>query len=180
MVETLVSLVIFGFISIVLINIFVSALKSQVRILQNQELMEQSSYSLEYMAKIIRMANKDVDGFCTGTANANYGVGTNAITFLAYDTTASGYKCRQFLLENNTLKEKRSSDGSSANLGAAAEITSSKVKINGLTFAVTGDGADTSQPKVTIMINMQSNIPDTNAPSITIQTSISERRLDIN
>lgn len=180
MVETLVSLVIFGFISIVLINIFVSALKSQVRILQNQELTEQSSYSLEYMAKIIRMANKDVDGFCTGTANANYGVGTNAITFLAYDTTASGYKCRQFLLENNTLKEKRSSDGSSANLGVAAEITSSKVKINGLTFAVTGDGADTSQPKVTIMINMQSNIPDTNAPSITIQTSISERRLDIN
>jgi len=180
MVETLVSIGMFGFISIALINIFVSAVKSQSRILQNQELMEQSSYALEYMGKIIRMAKKDAAGNCTGTVDANYGVGADSIAFLAYDTNAEEYRCRQFLLESNVIEEKKSTDESSANLGTAVAITSSKVKVNGLTLAVTGDGSDTIQPKVTIMIKMQSNVSVADAPSITIQTSVSQRQLDIN
>lgn len=180
MVETLVSIGMFGFISIALINIFVSAIKSQSRILQNQELMEQSSYALEYMGKIIRMAKKDVAGGCTGTANANYGVGANSIAFLAYDTNAGEYRCRQFLLESDAIEEKKSTDESSGNFGTALAITSSKVKVNDLTLAVTGDGVDTIQPKTTIMIKMQSNISTAEAPNITIQTSVSQRQLDIN
>jgi len=179
MVETLVSIGMFGFISIALINIFVAAIKSQSRILQNQELMEQSSYALEYMGKIVRMAKKDVAGNCTGTANRNYGIGSDSINFLAYDSNDETYKCRQFLLESNVIKEKKSTDGSSSNLGTAVPITSSKVKVNGLTLAVTGDGSDTIQPKITVMIKMQSNISVADAPNITIQTSISQRQLDI-
>lgn len=182
MVETLVSLAIFGFISIVLVNIFVSSLKSQIRILQNQQLMEQSSYTVEYMGKIIRMAKKDTAGTCTKSANTNYGVGQSgevSLSFLAYDSVASAYKCRKFLLDGNAMKELRSSDQTWQNLGTAIPITSSKVKITGTTFVVSGD-ATNKQPRVTIMMNMQSNVSSANAPSLIIQTTISQRQLNSN
>jgi type II secretory pathway component PulJ len=179
MIETLVSVAIFAFISVVLVNIFVAAINTQMRILRNQELMEQSSYSLEYMGKILRTAYKDATGSCTGTANTNFGVGTNSLTFLAYDRIAGEYYCRQFLLDSSALKERRSTSANSTDLGTAQAITSSKVKVDGLTFAVTGDTvSDLLQPKVTIMIRMKSNVTD-NPPQITIQTSVSQRNLDI-
>ncbi|MFA5169536.1 MAG: type II secretion system protein [Candidatus Paceibacterota bacterium] len=179
MVETMVSIALFGFISIVLINVFVSAIKGQTRILQNQELMDQSTYVLEYMAKILRMAQKDTAGDCTGTAGANYGVGINSINFVAYDTMEEDYRCRQFILENDIIKERRSTDESAANLGASQDMTSSKVKVEGLTFGVTGNVVgDLVQPKVTVMVKMESNI-SLNPPEITVQTSVSQRSLDI-
>jgi len=179
LVETLVSLLIFGFISVILVNIFVSVLNSQRRILQNQELMNQSSYALEYIAKIVRMAENDADGTCV-TAGENYALGTNSITFLAYDTKSLSYKCTQFLLQDNAIKEKKSTDDTSANLGTAQEITSSSVKVDDLIFAVTGDVLnDSLQPKVTIMIKMESSTSFSNPPSLIIQTSVSQRKLDI-
>jgi len=183
LVETLVSIGLFGFISLALADIFVASIRGQTRILQNQQLMEQSSYALEYMGKILRMAQKDTTGTCTGRVNANYGVGTApevSISFLAYDTTNEEYRCRQFLFESDAVKEKKSTDETSANFGSAQEITSSKVKVEGLTFAVTGDSAaDTIQPRVTVMIKMKTNI-SINPPDITVQTSVSQRHLDTN
>lgn len=180
MVETLVSICLFGFISVVLINVFVMAIKAQSRILQNQELMDQSTYALEYMGKILRVAQKDLTGDCTGTAGESYGTAiADSITFVAYDTAEEEYRCRQFILDGTVIKERRSSDETSANLGTAQEMTSSKVKVEGLTFAVTGDASgDSIQPKVTIMIKMESNVSP-NPPQITIQTSVSKRELDI-
>lgn len=179
LVETVVSIALFGFISVILVNIFVSALRTQTRILQNQELMEQSSYSLEYMTRFLRMAKKDTAGSCTGTPNANYGVGTNAITFLAYDTNAAEYRCRRFLKDGDAIKEMRSIDTTSANLGTAQAITSSKIKINGLIFGVTGNVVpDTVQPKVTVMVDIKSS-DLAGSPEIFIQSSVSQRDLDI-
>lgn len=179
MVETLVSVCLFGFISVVLINVFVASINSQTRILQNQELMDQSTYALEYMAKSVRMAQKDVDGFCTGTINANYTVSTNSITFLAYDTKEAAYRCRQFFLGSAIIKEMRSTTASADDFAVAQDITSSKVAVTDLTFAVTGNVVgDTVQPKVTMMIEMVSGT-SSSAPTITIQTSVSKRELDI-
>jgi prepilin-type N-terminal cleavage/methylation domain-containing protein len=179
LVETLVSLLIFGFVSVILVNIFVSVLNSQKRILQNQELMSSSSYALEYMSKIIRMAENDEDGYCTGTAGKNYALGTSSITFLAYDIKSLSYKCTQFLLNGTAIEEKKSTDEDVDNLQPAQTITSSSVEVDDLTFGLTGDGTDTLQPKVTIMIKMESTSLASNAPSIIIQTSVSQRKLDI-
>lgn len=185
LVETLVSLLIFGFVSIIMVNIFVSVLNSQRRILQNQELMNSSSYALEYMARAIRMAEKDVNGYCTGTPGKNYlpGASDASISFLAYDAKTSTYKCTQFLLEGAAVKERKSTTESIDNLQAAQPITSSSVNVSGLTFAVTGnavpDSVPPKQPKVTIMIKMSYNTTSANAPGIVVQTSISQRKLDI-
>lgn len=181
LVETLVSIAIFSLLSVGIINIFTSILKTQTRILQDQEVMDQSNYSLEYMGKILRMAKKDLTGDCTGEANTSYGISSNQVTFLAYDTKAEEYRCRRFSFASDSINESKSSDETSDNLSTAEAITSSKVKITALTFAVTGDGVDTIQPKVTIMIEMEPTSQILSADvNIIVQTSISQRQLDIN
>ncbi|MFZ2390214.1 MAG: type II secretion system protein [Minisyncoccales bacterium] len=181
LVETLVALLIFGFVSVILVNIFVSVLNSQKRILQNQELMNQSSYTLEYMSKAIRMAEKDMTGTCSGAAGENFRVGTSpvSIAFLTYDIKDSSYKCVQFLIEDNAVKERRSTD-ESLPVGTALPITSSAVSVDRLEFYVTGDVlGDNIQPKVTVMIKMKSLSSSTNAPMVIVETTISQRKLDI-
>jgi hypothetical protein len=177
----MISILIFGFISVIVVNIFASILSSQQRILRSQELMNQSSYTLEYMTKMIRMAQRDDVGDCVGIAGQNYGVGTNSITFLTYDISSSSYKCIQFLKEGNTIKEMISTDEDVTNLQTAQAITSSAVKVDDVTFNVTGDSVvgDSFQPKITVMIKMESVSSFSNPPTITIQTSISQRELDI-
>ena len=181
LVETLVALLIFGFVSVILVNIFVSVLNSQKRILQNQELMNQSSYALEYMTKAIRMAEKDMTGTCSGAAGENFRVGTSpvSIAFLTYDIKDSSYKCVQFLIENNAIKERRSTD-ESLPTGTALPMTSSAVSVDRLEFYVTGDIlGDNIQPKITVMIKMKSLSSSTNAPVVIVQTTVSQRKLDI-
>lgn len=192
LVETLVSLFIFGMMSVALVNIFVSGLNTQTRILQNQDLMNQASYSMEYMGKLIRMAERDTTGDCAPRGES-YGAGgsypSNSITFLAYDTKAAGYRCIQFLLDGNAIKERRSTTSSMAQFQTAQAITSSSVYVinEGLYFYITGDAASSSepygpidslQPKVTILINMRYNILPA-PPYLTMQTTISQRKLDI-
>jgi len=181
LIETLVSLFIFGMMSVALVNIFVGALNSQTRILQNQDLMSQTSYVLERMGKIIRMAEKDVAGTCA-PAGESYLVSGQSITFLTYDTKAAAYRCAKFSLESNTIKESRSTDTTAANLQAAQAITSSSIYVSGLSFTVTGDTLGESpalQPKTTILINARYNAVTANPPRLIIQTSISQRKLDI-
>jgi prepilin-type N-terminal cleavage/methylation domain-containing protein len=86
LVEVLVCIALFGIISVALINVFVASIKSQSRIIYSQELLEQSSYVLEYMNSKIRMAIKDVDGSCI-TIGSTYNIygGGSSIRFISYN-----------------------------------------------------------------------------------------------
>jgi prepilin-type N-terminal cleavage/methylation domain-containing protein len=179
LIEMLVAVAIFSGISLLLVNIFIALVSNENRILQNQKLLDEATYSLEYMSKAITMAQMDDDaGTCTGTPDANFGIATNSITFLAHDTTTGTYKCRRFFLDGNAIQEEWSSDKSYGNLESETPITSTKVKVDKLTFGVTGD-ATGYQPKVTILVNLEYNSSASNNPKISVQTSISERNLNI-
>ncbi|HNY36103.1 MAG TPA: type II secretion system protein [Candidatus Pacearchaeota archaeon] len=181
LIEMLVSILIFGFISVLLVNIFTSVLDTQTRILQNQGLLNQSSYALEYMSKAIRMAEKDSDGSCIGAENAgeNYATGTDSISFLTYDTKTLTYKCLKFLLDNGAIEEIRSTDENPGT--TAVPITSSSVSVDDLTFNVSGDGSaeDMNQPRITIMIKMKALPLAMYSPVLIVQTTISQRKLNI-
>lgn len=183
LIETLVAVSIFAVISMLLVNIFRASVNNQNRILENQQIMNESDYSLGYMSKAITMAQvDDIAGDCTGTTgHDNFGIGTNSITFLAHDSITNNYKCRRFILDTNAnaVEEQWSTDTTSANLQTEIPVTSSKVKIDKLTFVVTGDVTN-SQPKVTILISMEyNNSSSTSNPKINIQTSVSQRNLNI-
>lgn len=182
LVETLTSLFIFGMMSVALVNIFVSGTNTQGRILRNQELMNQSSYALERMSRAIRMATVDSTGDCAGVAGENYGLSSSTIYFLSWDAKLAtpAYICRSFLLDGGVIKERRSSDATRANLSAAQAVTATSVIVSDLTFNITGDTVgDLLQPKVTIKIEMESNTGISTGPYMTVQTSVSQRRLDI-
>lgn len=179
LVELLISVSIFGILAVVLIGIFVAAINAQASVLQNQEIIGQAGYVLEYMDRSIRMSLRDTAGDCVGTIDKNYST-TSGITFLAFDTVAGDYRCKRFYLESNKIKEQKSTDETAANFGTGVELTSSKVKVNSLIFNVLGDVMDTAQPQVTILINMESAnrrlIP---LPGIILQTTTSQRNLNI-
>lgn len=179
LVEVLVCIALFGIISVALINVFVASIKSQSRIIYSQELLEQSSYVLEYMNSKIRMAIKDVDGSCI-TIGSTYNIygGGNSIRFISYNAEVSDYVCREFFLENNSIKEKSSTDTSSSNFGVASVIASPSFKVNSLKFSIFGDSIG-NQPRVTTLINMQKEEQDGVTSKITIQSTASKRQLEI-
>jgi prepilin-type N-terminal cleavage/methylation domain-containing protein len=184
LVELLIAVSIFGFLAVALIGIFVSAMNAQSSVLQNQEIISQASYALEYMDRSIRMALRDDAGDCVGIAGKNYNT-ASGITFLAFDTMAEEepyYRCKRFYLDDddNKIKEQKSIDETAANFGTGVELTSSKVKINSLVFSVVGDVVDTAQPQVTILIDIESNNRRlTPLPGMVLQTTISQRNLNI-
>ena len=179
LVETLVSITLFGMVSLILINVFMTSIKTQSRILFSQELIEQSSYALEYMGTKIRMAIADDDtGACVGTQNVSYVVGVNSITFLAHDPVNDEYLCRKFFLENQSIKEMVSTDNT-ATFVSSSVITSPSFVVDKLNFVATQPAY--TQPRVTIMIEASKIEQDGVATSkITVQTTISKRELQLN
>jgi prepilin-type N-terminal cleavage/methylation domain-containing protein len=193
LVEVLASMAIFLVLSVSLVVLFTNSINTQARILQNQQLLNESSHAMEYMYKAIRMAYRDdgylgnVAGSCTGTANLNYNVSNGTIYFLGYDNPSATYKCIKFYLDtsDNKIKVKKSTDAGmtygSADAATAMELTSSQVKISsgGLSFSVSGDSTG-NQPKVTIMMDMLSTSKRVSPiPEIIIQTTASQRNLNL-
>lgn len=186
LVELLVSIAIFGILVTGLISMFMSAVDAQQSVLQNQELLNQGSYVTEYMDRAIRMALRDdgtvgSSGDCTGTPNNNYYYDSDEIRFLSYDVVNNEYRCRRFYIENNIIKEQRSTDTSSSNFGTGIPVTSSSIYINSLVFNVVGDSYGVTQPRITILIDMQSNSSRrlNPIPSMIFQTTVSQRNLNI-
>jgi len=65
LIEMLVAIGIFAIMTVALTGIFISATQSQSHTLYTQELMSQSSYALEYMGRILRMAKKAMNAGLT-------------------------------------------------------------------------------------------------------------------
>jgi len=180
LIEMLVAVTIFGITIGAISGLFISGIRTQRRVLATQELLDQTSYALEYMGRALRMAKKDTNRTCLTTANYNYEnpSGVSTVRFINYNGI-----CQEFFSENNQLKEKKSSDGTAANLPpSGTPITSDKLQVNFLKFNLSGEAqppTDNLQPRVTIFMEIEGRGPVGERPKIQIQTSISQRDLDV-
>ena len=185
LIELLVSITMLGLTMVAVVSIFVSTIKGQNRSLASQQLMNQTSYSLEYISRAIRMAKKDSsNGDCTGTAFLNYvktnpEVGKNGIRFLDYRG-----KCHEFVLDDNTdqIQERKSTDHTDA-FGSWIDITSDQVEV--LAFNIgpndSWDQDDSDQPRITLYFDIRGKataLETKDQPRIKIQTTVSQRNLD--
>jgi prepilin-type N-terminal cleavage/methylation domain-containing protein len=179
LIEMLTAVAVFAITVGAISGIFISAVRSQRRILATQELLDQTSYVLEYMGRALRMAKKDSSGTCTGTPGKNYEnfVG-DSIAFLKseYDPGTGGYidVCYYFYLFSNRIYV-------SKNSAPGVPITSDKISVNFLKFNLYGDTVGESpnyQPRVTIFLEVEGREAAGSRPKIQIQTSISQRPLD--
>jgi prepilin-type N-terminal cleavage/methylation domain-containing protein len=163
LVETLVAMAIFSMIVGAALGIFVTGVRSQRKVLASQQVLDQTSYVLEYMSRALRMAKKDLLGNCIA-ANSNYALTGSGIKFKNYKN-----ECQEFYLESGQLKE-------SKNGGSGIALTSSNLTVN--YFGISSSGwlqTDNIQPSVTIFLDVIGK----EQAGIKIQTAVSQRNLDV-
>lgn len=170
LIELLVAALIFSIVIGAAMGVFISAIKLQRYNLAHQQLLSQASFAVEYMDRAIRMAVKD-DGFC-GFAEQNYKVsdGNRKIEFKNYKG-----ECQEFFWDtsDNQLKVYKT------DFGTPLILTSDDFEITSFNFQVSGDDiGDNIQPKVTVSMDIKGKGLG-QQPRIKIQTTISQRNLDL-
>ena len=167
LVEMLVSFAIFSIVIGISTGVFASMIKSQKYSLDTNQLLNQTSYFVEYMSRAIRMAVKD-DGTC-GFSDDNYRITGNKIEFRNYQG-----ECQEFYLTAGILMVNKTS------FSSALALSSDDFDISTLEFNVIGiSGSDDLQPRITFSFKITGNSAAASNPTLNIQTSISQRNLDI-
>ncbi len=166
---------------------FVSSLKGQQRALASQELVDNVSYSLEYVSRTLRMAKKELDLTCkTNLSNCclkSNGVGFNyeltregkGIRFINYQDA-----CQEIFWDtsDNRLKEIKDGGASIALTPRKLEVVSFKI---GTTTPDIWNQNNDKQARVTLYLEIKAEGPAAfgSQPKIQIQTTISQRNLDV-
>lgn len=196
LVEVIVVIAVFLFIIGTAVMLFLSIVQHQRRLLSQQELLNQTSYVLEYMSKAMRMAKKDDSGNCLSAGNIyelthlNEATGKyGGIKFVNQsDVDSQGYEaCQEFYLDTDGIlkEDKTYPPNSIIPPSFQVPLSSEKVTINSINFVINGNKNtiaanedDSLQPRVTISMQMQ--ILNGNQQSdLKIQTTVSQRNLNI-
>jgi len=180
LIEVVVAIAIFFVIVSVPTGFFILSVRGQRKALISREIIDNSSYVLEYIGRALRMAQKDFDGSCIDV-NLNY---KNTSSRILGGTNYSGpgikfenYQappvCQEFFLDLNDLRLKESKNGASP-----LPLTADDLEVATSTFQPSGQQqGDGLQPKVTILFEIQKKgQPGT---KMKIQTTISQRNLDV-
>ena len=170
LIELLTAVTVFAVVMISLVGLFGSALSYQKEMMIKAEVLNGASYAMDYMSRALRMAQRDITGNCVGESNTYTNpVDTGRIRFLNYDG-----RCQEFRLLSEAIQVRKSTDNSYFNLNGGEELTSSRLKIEDLSFIISGnDPLDNLQPKVAFSLQIKSQEIDFN--SLYVQTLISQR-----
>jgi len=185
LIELIVATAIFATVLGTVIGIFVSSLQAQRRLLAHQQLLDSTSYAIEYMSRALRMAIKDDVGgvYClSGEDYVNYERTANGIKFRDYND-----KCHEFYLSTNPTDCRGSAGCLMENIEGVytspfpitpndLNITSFNVSLSGQEQKI-GGVPENLQPRVTIAIAGELKV--SGQPKIKIQTSVSQRNLDV-
>jgi len=188
LIEILVALGIFTIVMAAPTGFFVMALKGQQRALATQEILDEVSYSLEYVSRALRMAKKELNCTsktdpltCSCLKNNGYGFnyestyGGKGIKFNTYKTPSD---CQEIFWDtsDNRLKEIR-------NGGQSVALTSDELEI--VAFKIGSSDSwtqnDNKQPRITLFLEVKGKKSSNSElqPVLKIQTSISQRNLDV-
>ena len=168
LIEMVVAVAIFTLLVGTTSSVFLSSIRNQKQGLATQEVLDQASYLMEYISRSLRMAIKDdissggVTMDCLSGNRVNYEFAGQCLSFRNYQNT-----CQQFCLEGTRLKDENGNYLTSTNL----QVAGFAVTLNG----VTQPPVDNLQPRVTVSLN----IAGQEQTSIKLQTTISQRNLDV-
>ncbi len=168
LIESLVAVVVFLIALTALMGVFASALRNQRYILASQQLLDQSSYALEYMSKSLRMAKEDEGGNCIGSGDTYEGFNGESLEF-----KNQRKECQTFSLTSGELLDRRYSleegdvydDGILPLLSDSFEVSRFGVSIS-----------DSGQPRVTVLLDIVGKEMK-DKPRIRLQTTVSQRDL---
>jgi len=174
LVELVVAFVIFVIIIGAAFNVLVSGIAAQRELLAQQILVDQVSFFVEYMNRALRQAKKDVAQTCLSVAGVNYEIthGGKGVKFIGRDD-----RCREFFLDGDRIKEDID--------GIAGFLTGDDIEVVDVTFVDSIPGGsfsqiDNNQPRITFTFDVRPRgFESDEQPSIRLQTSISQRNIDI-
>ena len=180
LIEILVAVAIFTIVVAAPTGFLVGSLKGQIKSLASQKLLDNTSYALEYISRSLRMAKKELS---TNPLSACLLQDSTILYGSNYQITRSetglkfiNYKgeCQEFFLEGGRLKESKNE--------LENYLTSEDLEIISLKFNLLGEGQDdTDQPRVTLFLDIKGGKgqkPELQ-PEIKIQTTLSQRNLDV-
>lgn len=174
LIELLISMLIFIIIVGGVVNVLLTSITFQQRIMADQKMLAEISFTLEYMSRTLAMAQKDTGGTCI-SVNHNYEGSTSTIRFLNFDN-----ECQEFLLEGNAIKERIANSSSSSHLPLTpSSLTSGNIIVTNLVFdraESTWSSPANNQSKVVISLKVK---PKTGDSDLSLQTVVSQRRLNI-
>jgi len=177
LVEMLVAIFVFSVIIGAISGLFISGISGQRNALASQRLLDQASYTLEYMSRALRMAKKQTSDLppCLSNNGLNYEIVASALRFINH---LEEDDCQEFFLEGGQLKQTKKINQPGTE---TLELTSSKLQITFLNFSLDGQSqGDDLQPKVTIFLDIKGKGQQiAEQPLMKIQTTISQRNLDI-
>jgi len=173
LVEMIIAIFIFSIVFGAASGLFVSAIKNQSRILANQQLLDQTSYTIEYIGRAIRMAKKDIKGSCI-SAKLNYATTTSGEGGIKFKNYLD--QCQEFFRDCGggvcKLRENKN--------GTVSDLTSPNLYVESFNVGHSDSWGqdDNLQPRVTLFSEIR-KAGAGNQPKIKIQTTISQRQLDI-
>ena len=167
-IELLVTSVVFSIVFGSAIGIFVQAIRLQKYNLSHQQLLSQTSYSVEYISRALRMVQRDDDGDCIASGTGYEIIDGSKIEFKNYKD-----ECQYFYWNKSDNRLYVGGGSFSSDL----PLTSDDYEITYLRFYKQGDSVG-SQPRATFFIRIQDKyLPD--KPEVIIQTTVSLRNLNI-
>ncbi|MBI2644295.1 MAG: type II secretion system protein [Candidatus Wildermuthbacteria bacterium] len=180
LIEMLVALTIFSVVIGAGLNLLIAGIATQKGALAQQKLVDETSFVLEYMSRALRQAQVDTLNDCIGAPARNYELfgGNTGVRFID-----GSQLCREIFLQNGQLLEKISTDHTFGNLPVNGEaLTSNDLSVESISFSLTGDGgADNLQPRLVISLYVKGLGPQdpSDQPTLRLQTTLSQRRLDL-
>lgn len=179
--EILMSMLVFNLMILAIGGIFTQMINGQRAAIVGKNIGENMSYTLEVMAKELRAAKRD---HFLGTRDCTEAVdGVEVADHRIYSTSTTAGEltfqnkngeCVKYYLSGDTLMVERVSSFSSV----VASTTSSQIGINKFDFVITDN--DTSQPRVTLMIEAEGKNKSVGKQVVRLQTTVSSRAYEHN
>ena len=173
--ELLVALFIFSLIIGGATNLLLVGITAQRSSLAMQELLDQSSFVVEYMTRSLRQAKKDLGPTCLTIRGLNYELtqGGEGIMFIN-----SRSQCQEFRLTTARIEEVFWAGGE---ITSQSFLISDNLAVTSLKFLLRGEGQDDDlQPRVTFAFEIEGlGAKPESRPQLQFQTSISQRTVDV-
>lgn len=163
LIEMIVSVSIFTVVMFVAVGALLAITDANRKANAIRTTMDNLNFAVGSMARDIRTGT---DYGCDGAGNCPSG--GESITF----TDQTGVTVR-YWYDESTYSIKVSK-----NNGASQAITSSEIRIESLTFYVTGVGTDFLQPRVVIAIKGKTGLKAKTQVELNVQTAVSQRKIE--
>ena len=185
LIEILVAVTIFSMIVGAVITSFISAIRSQKRILAYQELFDQISYVMEYMSRTLRMAVKETTGGCLSSPGLNYEspclefFTPSCVKFkrlIGLERIGDGEEtfCESFYLNGSQIRN------SIVERGIDLPLTSPYLNVTNFGINLKGEWEpwpDLLQPRVTFVVDIETKLEP--PIKLKLQTTLSQRSFDV-